>query len=294
MIHMIRPKGVIPPMIVPFKNNDIDVVALKQFVDWLIDQGVDGLFPISTTGEGWLMNINEKKKVIDTVVDAANGRVPVFPGALSVKEEEVLEIVRYASDAGADAVVIHFPKWVDKEEKALSFYEKVTTMSKIPIILYYSKNLRYKVSVETIVKLSKNEKIVGIKDSSYDVSRIGKLIVYASDNMSIIQGSELLYLPSLAIGIDGVIGGGLNIHPRTFKELEKSFQSCRHDEAKRIHARIIQIWDLISYAFPLSGKVFLNRYIGIPFGRKCKKIITYSEKELNSRLEKVSRLVDEI
>ena len=75
---MARPRGVIPPMIIPFRNNSIDVNVLRQFIDWLIDQGVDGLFPISTTGEGWLMDIEEKKKVIDIVVDAANAEFLFF------------------------------------------------------------------------------------------------------------------------------------------------------------------------------------------------------------------------
>ena len=288
---MTRPRGVIPPMIIPFRNNSIDVNVLRQFIDWLIDQGVDGLFPISTTGEGWLMDIEEKKKVIDIVVDATNGRVPVFPGALSIREEEVVEVVRYAYDAGADAVVVHFPKWVKNEEDAIFFYKKLLDISKIPIILYYSKGIPYKVSVKTIINLSKNENIIGIKDSSYDVSRIGKLIAYASENMSIIQGSELLYLPSLVIGIDGVIGGGLNIHPYTFKMLEDNFRRCNLDVAKEIHWKIIKIWDLVSYAFPLSGKVFLNKYVGISFTKKCKKKVIYNEKELNKRLEEIARLL---
>lgn len=288
---MIKPRGVIPPMIIPFKNNDVDINVLRQFVDWLIEQGVDGLFPISTTGEGWLMDIEEKKKAIDTVIDAANNRVPVFPGALSVKEKEVIEIIKYASDAGADAVVVHFPKWVKNEKDAIAFYKKLLDISKIPIILYYSKGTPYKVSVKTVIDLSRNEGIVGIKDSSYDVSRVGRLIICASKNMSIIQGSELLYLPSLAIGIDGVIGGGLNIHPSTFKDLEKSFYRCKLEEAKAIHNRIIEVWDLISYAFPLSGKVLLNKYVGIPFDKKCKKEIIYNEKELYYRLEKVSKIL---
>src|SRR6266542_6015264 len=106
----IQLEGIIIPMITPFDGNeDIDEPALKRYVDWLIQEGVHGLYPCSGCGEVWKLTTEEKKRVIEVVVEVADGRVPVLPGTAEGSTRATIELTRFSQRIGADAAVIWPP-----------------------------------------------------------------------------------------------------------------------------------------------------------------------------------------
>jgi 4-hydroxy-tetrahydrodipicolinate synthase len=267
----VKLEGVIIPMLTPFtKNGDLNVDMLKTLTDWLIEQGADGLFPVSSIGEAAKITMEEKKTIIKTVVDSANGRVPVFPGTGFPEEQRTVQLTKYAQDVGADAAVIVEPYYQRPPMDALFDYYRIIgdSVNDFPLILYNIPSYAgYELSPELVAKCADLENFVGIKDSSGDLGKFDFMLHLAGNKIAVLQGIDILFLPSLIIGSPGGMIGGGNVAAKLEVQMYKSFSKGHLKEAVEIHRRLVPLWLALGgyETFPVSFKEALT-LMGLPMG----------------------------
>lgn len=264
-------KGVIVPMLTPFKENgDLNVDALKVLTEWLIEQGVHGLFPVSSVGEAAKLSMEEKKTVIKTVVDAANGRVPVIPGTGFPDARRTLQLTKFAQDVGADAALIVEPYYQKPSAEALyNYYKTINDFVKdFPLVLYNIPLFAgYELTPELVARCADLENVVAIKDSGGDMSKFNFMLYMAGMKIAILQGIDLLLLPSLVIGSPGGMVGGANVAAKMEVEMYNAFIEGNFEKARKIHDKLVPLWHILGGygTFPVAYKEAVTM-IGIPMG----------------------------
>lgn len=270
---MDKVRGPIVPMLTPFSENGcIDSETLRKFTDWLIEQEVSALFPISGSGERVTLTKEEKKIVMEIVIEQADKRVPVWPGTGGNNLKETIELSQYAERLGADAVVVVIPRDVEPTEDSIfNYYKELDENIDIPVYLYEPGGYEpYTITPRLFKRLSSLTHIAGIKDSSSNMNKITRMVMETEGTkVQVIQGNEVLYLASLSLGITGVIGGGCNVYPSLFNQLLKSYEKGDIDASRNLQWEIIRRWDILAKSWPLTGKIFFSM-IGIPFKPICR------------------------
>jgi len=287
-------KGIFVAMITPFtERGEIYSDGIRNIVEWLERNRVHGIFPNSSTGEALKMKSNERITVAKKTVEAASSNVMVTPGVSGNTIEHALSEARQIADLGADAVVIIPPYYYKLSMEAMEkYYTEIAERVDIPIILYNIPSAACNfLDVELVKTLSENDKFIGIKDSSGNIEHIRALIKEIGNKISVMQGSELLLLPTLALGGRGGVLGVANLVPKLFVELYNAFMSKDLEKASALQILAYDVLDAVylgsADSFFYCVKYALNS-IGIDVGYPRQPYTIPSEKEE----ERVRKLID--
>jgi 4-hydroxy-tetrahydrodipicolinate synthase len=219
-------KGIIVAMVTPLKKDEsLDEEGLRELVNYFIDGGVHGIFCCGSQGEIYSLTDEERRKVIDITVKETNGRVPVYAGTGEVTTEKVIRLTRYAKDAGADAASICTPYFIRPSSRELyTHYKKVADAVDIPIILYNNPDRTgVNLDAQTVSKLAEIDNIVGVKDSSGDLTLTADYIRLTPEDFAVIAGRDSLILATLLYGGKAAIAATANVAPKLVVEIYESF-----------------------------------------------------------------------
>ena len=238
-------KGVFVAIVTPFKNGKIDEEALRGLIDFQIAGGVDGIVPCGTTGESATLNHEEHDQVIRIAVDACKGKASVLAGTGSNSTQEAIQLSRNAKNAGADGLLQIAPYYNKPNQEGLyHHFSSIADAVDLPIVLY---NVPSRTSVnmvpETVVRLAKIEKIVGIKEASGSLQAISKIIDNCGKDFTVLSGDDPLLWPILAIGGKGVISVTANILPAKVAALCKAAAIGDIAGARSLHYELMDIND---------------------------------------------------
>jgi 4-hydroxy-tetrahydrodipicolinate synthase len=258
-------------MVTPIdKTGRINEAALRKLVNHLIDGGVHGLFPVGSQGEFFALTFEQKKEVIRIVVNETRGRVPIYAGTGAVTTREAIETTKMARDLGVSAVSVLTPYFVTPNQKEL--IEHYVTIAKavpdLPILLYSNPD-RTQVSfpVATVLELAAVDNIIGIKDSSGDMSMTGEYIrITRGMNFHVLAGRDTLIYATLCYGGTGSICATANVDPRVPVEIYEAFIVGDHKRALDAQFRLAPLRIAFGLGtFPAVIKEALNM-IGIDAG----------------------------
>nr|WP_276306190.1 dihydrodipicolinate synthase family protein [Halomarina sp. PSR21] len=229
-------------MVTPTTGRDgtVDEPSLARYTEHLVTNGVHGLFPCGSIGEFSSLTHDQRKRVVETAVDAADG-VPVLAGCGDTSVAAVNRHVRTAAEAGADAAVVVTPYYLSTTQDGLTdFYTDVATDAGLPIVLYNIPALTgAKLDVETVVELGENANIVGMKDTSGDMTYHRRLIEETPDGFGVLQGSTELAVTSLDAGADGIIAGPANVFPGVLADVYDAHHSGDRDRAVELMNTVV-------------------------------------------------------
>lgn len=263
-------KGVITPVVTPFeKNEDVDYQALRSVVDFLIEKKVNCLFPLGATSEFHRLTLEEKKKVIDVVVDQANGKIPVMPGCHSLGTKLSIELAKYAKDAGAKAICLLQPYGMDalSEDRLFEHFKDVSDAVDLPMMLYAEVSMVNAPSLELVNKLANLDSIIGIKLSTSDLYKFQRGVKLFGDRIAVCTGEESVYLFGLMVGGAGGTLGTSNMIPEYWVKMYELFSKGLLKEALEMHNHVTIINDVIEkFGFRETVKEALNLR-GIRAGR---------------------------
>jgi dihydrodipicolinate synthase/N-acetylneuraminate lyase len=233
-------EGLIVPIITPKLNGNIDTTGLKRVANNLIDHRIDGVFGLSTTGESQYLSLREKKQEVEAIAEANRQRVALVVGVSSGTLSETHEVIGCAEENNADAVVLALLYGQGTEVEKIDL---VLSRSKLPVILYNNPAITDgdNISLATVYRLSKNPRIIGIKDSSGDPCYFNALLELADDHFAILQGREELFLESLANGAEGIVSGSANVFPDQFREVIQKRTQAAQNEAIRCKKELEQL-----------------------------------------------------
>ena len=242
-----------PPHITPFDiNGEIDEPALRKLVHFWIDAGSSGLVPCGSNGEAPYMTREERKKVIEIVVQEVNSKVPVIAGTGAPSTRETVNLTKDAKDVGADAALIVTPYYyTPNDEELFDHFKTILESVDLPIILYnVPKFTGYNLNINVVRRLVKEySQIVGIKDSSGLVGRISELVSYVGDKIAVLGGTGDMILPCLEMGGAGGIVAIANVAPKLCSDIYDAFKRKDHDEARKLQIRGVHLNELLVKKF---------------------------------------------
>ncbi|NNF83763.1 MAG: 4-hydroxy-tetrahydrodipicolinate synthase [Deltaproteobacteria bacterium] len=252
--------GAIVATVTPFRNGKLDRSALKKLVEFQIDSGTDGIVPCGTTGESATLSFEEHQSVIDTVLQAVDGRVPVIAGTGSNNTKEAVALTRYAKRAGASGALVITPYYNKPTQDGLCRHFRVVAESaNIPIILYnVPGRTGVNMTAQTVAQLAEVPNIVGVKEASGNLSQVCDIIRMTPRKFCVLSGDDPLFFPMMALGARGVIAVTSNVAPRLMAELYDTYVIGEISRARDIHYRL---WPLFQALFletnPIPAKTAL-------------------------------------
>ncbi|MCA9663288.1 MAG: 4-hydroxy-tetrahydrodipicolinate synthase [Myxococcales bacterium] len=230
-------RGAFTALITPMRDGEIDDAALHDLVEAQIAAGIDGLVPCGTTGEAATLSIPEHLHVVDTVVKAVRGRVPVLAGAGSNNTRQAIDTSKACFELGADGT-LHVTPYYNKPPQSglLAHFRAIADATPLPIILYnVPGRTACDLKPETVAALARHERIVGIKEATGDMARASRIREMCGPDFDLLSGDDFSLLPFLAAGGDGVISVVSNVIPRTVTDLCKAAREGRLADALKLH-----------------------------------------------------------
>ena len=259
-------RGIVPPLVSPLLNRDaIDAEGLDNLIEHVLGGGVHGLFLLGTTSEAPGLSYKLRYELIERATAQVNGRVPVLVGITDTSFSESLNVAKKAADCGADAVVLAPPYYFSAgQPELIEYVEHLCEQLPLPVYLYNMPGCtKIHITPETIVHLSKIEKIIGYKDSSGDLVYFNKVqqLLSDRDDFSLLVGPEELLAQSVLFGADGGVNGGANLFPELYVSLYNAAAAGDLETARKLHRKVIRI-SLTLYNVGRFGSSFIK-------GLKC-------------------------
>lgn len=250
-------RGIITPMVTPFDSKgDIDFESTKNLIEYLKSIGVSGLFPCGSTGLFTFLSKDEKKEFLKFVIDNADG-MKVLAGVGSSSTREAIELGKFASDSGADALVLMPTYYITPGQAEIKkhFSEFISNVQKDTFIYNIPQLCGVRIELDTVRELKNTHpEIIGIKESSADMRYFSQLMEFSGPDFSILQGQDDLLIPSLSIGADGGVCGLSNFSSSVVNAYNE------YDEGSRSKGSRIQVEQVDPLIHTLLGSTFPSAY----------------------------------
>ncbi|MCF7933900.1 MAG: dihydrodipicolinate synthase family protein [Spirochaetia bacterium] len=272
---MFKMKGVVPPMITPFKEDGaLDVDGLKVLSQYLKDE-VDGLFITGSYGAGPMMTLEERKQVVEVTVNSVEGKIPVIPMVGTTNNRESIELAQHAQSCGVAAVAAVGPFYFShKAGDLIDFYTDLIESVDIPVYLYNNPGFQgYEINLELLKEL-KRRGLAGVKDATFDIlTHASYHRVLKDESFDVALGTEAMFASACVLGCQAFIPGLANAFPEINKAMFEQgmagdFEACRDTQFKINELRdvmyLAQSTQLAIYAM-LEIRGILTSYPRRPF-----------------------------
>ncbi|WP_170416322.1 4-hydroxy-tetrahydrodipicolinate synthase [Ruegeria atlantica] len=258
-------KGSMPALVTPFSNGELDLDTLKRLVQWQIQEGSTGLVPVGTTGESPTLSHEEHETVVEEVVKASAGRVPVIAGAGSNNTVEAIRFVRFAEKVGADAALVVTPYYNKPTQKGLLMhFRALHDCADIPIIIYNIPGRSIiDMTPETMGELAKLPRIVGVKDATGDLARVSQQRASCGADFCQLSGEDATALGFNAHGGVGCISVTANVAPKLCAEFQQATLDGDFAKALEYQDRLMPLHEAIFIEPGLVGAKYALSKLGL-------------------------------
>jgi 4-hydroxy-tetrahydrodipicolinate synthase len=236
--------GTFTALVTPFRNDEVDIEALENMVEFQIQHGVSGLVPCGTTGETPAMSEEEDRVVVETVVRVANGRVPVVAGTGSNSTDMAIKYTRMAQEAGADGSLQVAPYYNKPTQEGLyRHFAAIAESTDLPLILYnIPGRTSVTISAETMARLAEIPNIVGVKDSTLSMNMISDVISLCGEEFDVLSGDDPMTLPLISLGGVGVISVASNVAPGAVSDMVNALLSGDFERGRELHYELLPLF----------------------------------------------------
>ncbi len=296
-------KGIIPPLVTPLVDEEnLDIPGLERLINHVIAGGVHGIFILGTTGESTSLSYKLRHELIKHTCKFVNKRVPVLVGITDTALQESLALAETASKEGASAVVAAPPYYFGLgQPELIEYYEHLAEHLPLPVFLYnMPSHTKINIEPETVHTLSKNPKIIGLKDSSANTAYFNKVAykMKENENFSLFVGPEEITAEVVLMGASGGVNGGANMFPELYVKLYEAASSGDLETTQELHQQVMEISSKLytqgkfgsSYLKGLKASLkvlgICNDYMASPlhqFRSKEKEIIAKNLKEITDK-----------
>ena len=249
--------GVIPAMVTPFDENEaLDEARLAAIVEHLVGRGVDGLYLTGSTGEGFMMTPEERKRVVEISCKIVAGRIPVMVHVGAISTKVSIDLAQHAESCGADAISSVPPfYWNFSPDQVFNYYRDITASTGLPMVVY-NVPLIQGMGFDLIKRLATIEGVKGIKYTAtthFDILRIKQEV---GQEFIVYSGADEMAISGLAFGADGIIGSFYNIVPELFQEI---FAAVKAGDLTRAKALQEQGNAVIFFGLAHKGVAMIKR-----------------------------------
>lgn len=288
--------GVITAIVTPFKreNGTLDEAGLKELIEFQISNGVHGIYPIGTTGEGLLLSDKEKRYAIDKVLEFVNGRIQVIPQIGCITKEETENLALFAKSAGVDAVGLLPPFYysIPADSLVRYFVSVANVISPLPVFLYNIPSNAKNDITPSIVKraVAETDNIVGIKDTSKDLDRFEAYITTMGNEFHSVIGADSLFFPALAVGGCGTVTAAGNAFPNLFVALYDAYKMGDWEKARILQFQINQVRAIMHEGPQIASYKAVLRMKGMNIHGTRQPIRDLSPDEYQTMLTKLNNI----
>ena len=226
----------------PFRpDGAIDERALRSFVDWQLDEGIDFLVPCGSTGEAATMSLDEHRRVVEITVEQVRGRVPVVAGAGSNDTQKAIALSLAMREAGATHLLHVAPMYSKPPQRGMVVhFRAIAEAVGLPIVLYnVPSRTGCNIDASTTLELAADEQFVGTKEASGNLPQITDILVARPAHFAVLSGDDEITVPMLALGADGLISVVSNVVPRLMTELVRKGRAGDTSGSREIHQRVL-------------------------------------------------------
>lgn len=251
-------RGVVPPVCTPLDSRgEVDTTSLARLVDHLVDGGVHGLFALGSTSEVAYLTDEQRATVLETVVNAADGRVPVLAGVIDTTTARVIEHAKAAAATGADALVATAPFYTRTHEKEIAgHFRRLRATVDLPLFAYdIPVAVHSKLAPKMVRALAEDGTLAGLKDSSGDEGGLRRLLIQlggrdgraqgTAPRFSVLTGSELTVDAALLAGVDGVVPGIGNVDPAGYVRLYEAARAGGWTLAAKEQEQLVELFGMV-------------------------------------------------
>ena len=248
-------KGTYTAIVTPFnRSGGVDFGRLRELIEWQIASGVEGIVPVGTTGESPTLEVEEHIEVIRVSVEASRGRVQVIAGTGANATSEAIDLTRRVLDVGCQGTLQVTPYYNKPTPEGLFRHFSAVADLGLPVILYnVPGRCSRDIPVETVVRLSQHPKIVAVKEAGGSVERVSAIL--DACNITVLSGDDILALPMLSVGAQGLISVASNVAPRDVSDMVRLALRGDFVGARQAHMRLYPLFrDLFLETNPIPVK----------------------------------------
>ena len=233
--------GAMVALITPFQDGEIDFRTLDELIDFQLENGIDAIVPVGTTGESPTLSHPEHKKVIERVIKTVAGKVPVIAGAGSNSTAEAIELTAFSKKVGADATLQVCPYYNKPTQEG--FYQHFAAIAEevdLPIVLYNipSRCGGTGLTPETIARLAEIENIVAIKEATGDMRQVSEVLRLCGDRLTVLSGDDFTTYTLMSLGGKGTISVSANVAPADVSAMCRAYETGNFTEARELHFKL--------------------------------------------------------
>ena len=281
-------KGMATAMVTPMNEKGVDYEAFGRFIDFQIENGINALVAVGTTGENATLEPEEQKEVIRFVVERTAGRVPVIAGTGTNNTEHVLANTKAACEVGADAILVVTPYYNKATQNGLiKHFTTVADASTVPMILYnVPGRTGCNLLPKTVAKLAEHPNIAAIKEATGNMAQMVELTALCGDKIDIYSGEDALTVPFISMGAAGTISVLSNVVPKLSVEMTDKALAGDFAGAAQLQCKMLPLINaLFSEVNPIPAKAataamgFGEDYLRLPLTpmEDATRAVLYSE-----------------
>lgn len=290
-------KGIVTAMVTPFDaQGDVDLAAMRRLTEFLIARKVNCLYPTGTTGEMFLLSLEERKAIARTVVGTAAGRVTAYVHAGAMNQRDTIDLVRHAHDIGADGVGVVTPAFFTVNDAEMEEYYVAVARSvpeDFPVYLYNIPQCAANDLKSAVVAriAARCPNVVGIKYSWADFIRTGEYLRTRDGDFSVVIGADRLLVPGLALGCDGTVSGVSCVCPEPFVAIYEAWLAGDLDKARHWQAVANNICELLRNGSNMAYFKAALAARGVPVGPMRRPLMELSTEEAARVADELGRLL---
>lgn len=275
-------KGIVPPLVTPFTaNGEIDELALRAGVRFMLEQGVHGLVVGGSSGEGYTLETDELQRLAAIASNEINGKIPLIAGIIANSTRDAVRRAKALEGLDIAALQITPAHYIYKsdEESMLRHFKEISEAVDIPVLIYNVIPWNYLTPALILRIMKEVQGVVGVKQSSGDLKALADLLIGARPQDRIFAAVDSLLYPCMALGAHGVISMLTSAVPGVCLDLWNAVQKGDHAYALNLHNRLLPLWNAI-YA---DNRVALAKYTlslqGVPTGHTLRPIPSATEQQ---------------
>ena len=254
---MFKLYGIYAPIPTPFENDQIAYDKLAGNMNFWLESKLSGIVVMGSNGEFVVLSQEEKRKLISSVCDLAQGKKPIVAGTGCESTSETIELTKYAAQAGCAASLLLSPNYYKRsmtDALIKNFYLEVAEASPIPVIVYnMPANTGINLSAKLVTELSAHPNIIGLKDSSGNIVQIAEIIKNSPDDFAVFAGSASFLYPSLTLGATGGTLALANILPNDCAKIQELVEEGKYSEARDLQLKLLDINNAVTARWGVGG-----------------------------------------
>ena len=261
-------QGIYPALLTPFdKNGKVNKSVLRELVEKNIEKGVDGFYVCGSTAEAFFLSVEERKEILETVADQANGRCKLIAHIGHISTDTAVELADHAKSIGVNAISSVSPFYYNFSFSEIqSYYFKIVDSVDLPMVVYnFPAFSKVSLTEENISTFFEDSRFIALKNTSSDFFLLERLKKKYPDK-AYFNGYDEMFLSGLAAGATGAIGSTFNVMAEKFIKIKKLFDENRITEAQQEQQRVNDIISALCKVGVMSGEKAILRMQGLDFG----------------------------